>query len=109
MKPRIIGSRSLYQAVREPTAPLPYGFNPKFAFSRQKVRDIKDASLASIGTGILGDERGGISANLELAPRGCPPSRASRSGVLCPCRQNLYRYDLRCRVQPGNQRAIANL
>lgn len=56
----------------EATAPLPYGFNAKLAFSRQKVRNIKDANPANIGTGILGVGRGGTSANLEWAPRGGP-------------------------------------
>jgi iron complex outermembrane receptor protein len=56
----------------EATAPLPYGFNAKLAFSRQKVRNIKDANPANIGDGILGVGRGGTSANLEWAPRGGP-------------------------------------
>lgn len=56
----------------EATAPLPYGFNAKLAFSRQKVRNIEDTNPANIGNGILGVGRGGTSANLEWAPRGGP-------------------------------------
>ncbi len=53
----------------EATAPLPYGFNAKLAFSRQKVRTIEDENPANIGKGILGVGRGGISGNLEWAPK----------------------------------------
>lgn len=53
----------------EANAPLPYDFNAKLAYSRQKVRTIADADPANIGNGILGVGRGGVSANLEWAPR----------------------------------------
>ena len=52
----------------EATAPLPYGFNAKLAFSRQRLKTIEDANPANIGKGILGVGRGGVSANLEWAP-----------------------------------------
>ena len=52
----------------EATAPLPYGFNAKLAFSRQRLRTTEDANPANIGKGILGVGRGGVSANLEWAP-----------------------------------------
>ncbi|EZP50041.1 TonB-dependent siderophore receptor [Sphingomonas sp. RIT328] len=52
----------------EATAPLPYGFNARLAFSRQRVRNIADANPANVGDGILGVGRGGTSANLEWAP-----------------------------------------
>ncbi|MET3761541.1 TonB-dependent receptor [Sphingomonas sp. UYEF23] len=54
----------------EASAPLPYGFNAKLAYSRQKVRTTADANPANIGAGILGVGRGGVSGNLEWAPRG---------------------------------------
>ncbi|WP_380785085.1 TonB-dependent siderophore receptor [Sphingomonas sp. R86521] len=53
----------------EAVAPLPFGFNARLAYSRQKVRTIADANPANIGNGILGVGRGGVSANLEWAPR----------------------------------------
>lgn len=53
----------------EATAPLPYDFNAKLAYSRQKVRTLEDAIPANVGRGIMGVGRGGISANLEWAPR----------------------------------------
>ncbi len=53
----------------EASAPLPYGFNAKLAYSRQKVRTIADADPANIGKGIMGVGRGGVSGNLEWAPR----------------------------------------
>jgi len=52
----------------EATVPLPYGFNARLAFSRQRVRNIADADPANVGNGILGVGRGGTSANLEWAP-----------------------------------------
>jgi iron complex outermembrane receptor protein len=49
----------------EATAPLPFGFNAKLAFSRQRVRNINpEQAFALLGVG-----RGGISANLEWAPK----------------------------------------
>ncbi len=54
----------------EATAPLPYGFNAKLAFSRQRLKTIEDTNPANIGKGILGVGRGGMSANLEWAPIG---------------------------------------
>uniref|UniRef100_UPI0035CC5FDE TonB-dependent siderophore receptor n=1 Tax=uncultured Sphingomonas sp. TaxID=158754 RepID=UPI0035CC5FDE len=53
----------------EASAPLPLGFNARVAYSRQKVRTVADADPANIGNGILGVGRGGVSANLEWAPR----------------------------------------
>ncbi|WP_267387999.1 TonB-dependent siderophore receptor [Sphingomonas sp. GC_Shp_3] len=53
----------------EANAPLPHDFNARLAFSRQKVRTVKDtANPATIGNGILGVGRGGTSFNLEWAP-----------------------------------------
>ncbi len=46
----------------EATAPLPYGFEAKLAFSRQKVKKPDGGQILGVG-------RGGISANLEWAPK----------------------------------------
>ena len=53
----------------EADAQLPYDINARLAFSRQRVRTVEDAIPANIGRGILGVGRGGVSANLEWAPR----------------------------------------
>lgn len=54
----------------EASAPLPHDFNARLAFSRQKVRTVKDtANPATVGYGILGVGRGGTTFNLEWAPR----------------------------------------
>ena len=53
----------------EATAPLPYGFNAKLAFSRQRVKVLDDAVATHIGLGLATVGRGGISANLEWAPK----------------------------------------
>ncbi|MDF0489321.1 TonB-dependent siderophore receptor [Sphingomonas sp. H39-1-10] len=53
----------------EANAPLPYGFNARLAFSRQKVRNTADADPSKIGDGILGVGRGNTTFNLEWAPR----------------------------------------
>lgn len=53
----------------EANAPLPYGFDARVAYSRQKVQKIADSDPANLGVGILGVGRGGVSANLEWAPR----------------------------------------
>ena len=53
----------------EANAPLPYGFNARLAFSRQKVRNAADADPSKVGDGILGVGRGGTTFNLEWAPR----------------------------------------
>jgi iron complex outermembrane recepter protein len=53
----------------EATAPLPYGFNAKLAFSRQRVKVIADENPANVGKPLATVGRGGISANLEWAPK----------------------------------------
>jgi iron complex outermembrane receptor protein len=52
----------------EATAPLPYGFNAKLAFSHQRVKKLEDVVAANIGLPLATVGRGGISANLEWAP-----------------------------------------
>ncbi len=53
----------------EATAPLPYDFNAKLAYSRQRVKKVEDVIPANIGLPLATVGRGGISANLEWAPR----------------------------------------
>jgi iron complex outermembrane recepter protein len=53
----------------EASAPLPYGFNAKLAFSSQRVKKVKDVVQANIGRPMATVGRGGISANLEWAPK----------------------------------------
>ena len=54
----------------EASAPLPYGFNAKLAYSRQRVKKVEDVVPANIGLPLATVGRGGISANLEWAPTG---------------------------------------
>ncbi len=62
----------------EATAPLPYGFNAKLAFSRQRVKSVDDANP----TNLLGVGRGGISANIEWAPKSGPAEGFAIGGAV---------------------------
>jgi iron complex outermembrane receptor protein len=62
----------------EATAPLPYGFNAKLAFSRQHVKSVDDANP----TNLLGVGRGGVSANLEWAPKHGPAEGFAIGGAV---------------------------
>jgi iron complex outermembrane receptor protein len=62
----------------EATAPLPYGFNAKLAFSRQRVKSVDDTNQ----TNLLGVGRGGISANLEWAPKSGPAEGLAIGGAV---------------------------
>ena len=55
----------------EATAPLPYDFNAKIAFSRQRVKRLGETvnGVATPSRGLDTVGRGGVSANLEWAPR----------------------------------------
>ena len=53
----------------EASASLPYGFNAKLAFSRQRVKEVEDVDPTKIGLPLATAGRGGISANLEWAPK----------------------------------------
>jgi len=54
----------------EGSAPLPYGFNARVAFSRQRVKVTSDADApARVGRGLETVGRGGTSAYLDWAPR----------------------------------------
>lgn len=52
----------------EASAPLPYGFNTRLAFSRQKVRVVADADPAKIGGKVQGVGKGNLTAFVEWAP-----------------------------------------
>ena len=54
----------------EATAPLPYGFNTRLAFSRQSVKTVRDTAFPQrVGKGLYGVGKGNITAFLEWAPR----------------------------------------
>ncbi|PXA86060.1 TonB-dependent siderophore receptor [Nostoc sp. 3335mG] len=52
----------------EGSAPLPYGFNAKVAFSRQSVKTTKDLNPANVGVWLLSAGRGGVTATLDWSP-----------------------------------------
>ena len=56
----------------EAKAPLPHGFNAMLAFSRQSVKILEDENEARVGHGLETVGRGGVSANLEWAPKSGP-------------------------------------
>lgn len=66
----------------EASAPLPYGFNAKLAYSRQRVKKIEDVVPANIGLPLATVGRGGISANLEWAPTEGPASGFAIGGAV---------------------------
>jgi iron complex outermembrane receptor protein len=66
----------------EATAPLPHGFNAKLAYSRQRVKKVEDVVPANIGLPLATVGRGGISANLEWAPKDGPASGFAIGGAV---------------------------
>jgi iron complex outermembrane receptor protein len=66
----------------EADVPLPRGFNARIAFSRQRVSDLKDVNAANIGHGLATVGRGGISANLEWAPKSGPAAGLEIGGAV---------------------------
>jgi len=66
----------------EASAPLPYGFNAKLAYSRQRVKKVEDVVPANIGLPLATVGRGGISANLEWAPTEGPASGLAIGGAV---------------------------
>ncbi len=66
----------------EASAPLPYGFNAKLAYSRQRVKKVEDVVAANIGLPLATVGRGGISANLEWAPTEGPASGFAIGGAV---------------------------
>lgn len=66
----------------EATAPLPYGFNAKLAYSRQRVKVLDDVDPRRIGRPLATVGRGGISANLEWAPKSGPVAGLALGGAV---------------------------
>jgi iron complex outermembrane receptor protein len=56
----------------EVKAPLPHGFDAMLAFSRQSVNILEDLDPNNVGHGLPTVGRGGVSANLEWAPKSGP-------------------------------------
>jgi iron complex outermembrane receptor protein len=66
----------------EASGSLPYGFNAKVAFSRQSVKVLDDAVPAHVGLPLDSTGRGGISANLEWAPKTGPAAGFAVGGAV---------------------------
>ncbi|MEG3164630.1 TonB-dependent siderophore receptor [Sphingomonas sp. PB2P19] len=66
----------------EASGSLPYGFNAKFALSRQKVKVLEDVTAANVGQPLVGAGRGNISANLEWAPKSGPAEGFAIGGAV---------------------------
>ncbi|MGN6376870.1 MAG: TonB-dependent siderophore receptor [Sphingomonas sp.] len=66
----------------EATAPLPHDFFARVAFSRQNVKDVEDVNPAAVGRGLATVGRGGISANLEWAPKSGPAAGLEIGGAV---------------------------
>jgi iron complex outermembrane receptor protein len=66
----------------EASGSLPYGFNAKLAFSRQRVKKVKDVVAGNIGLPLATVGRGGISANLEWAPKSGPADGFAIGGAV---------------------------
>lgn len=66
----------------EASGSLPYGFNAKLAFSRQRVKKLEDVVPANIGLPLATVGRGGISANLEWAPKSGPAEGFAIGGAV---------------------------
>lgn len=52
----------------EASAPLPYGFQTRLAFSRQNVKVLEDANPINVGRSLYGVGKGNATAFLEWAP-----------------------------------------
>jgi len=66
----------------EASGSLPYGFNAKVAFSRQSVKVLDDVVPAHIGQPLDSTGRGGVSANLEWAPKSGPAEGFAIGGAV---------------------------
>ncbi|WP_420137802.1 TonB-dependent siderophore receptor [Sphingomonas sp.] len=66
----------------EATLPLPYGFNGRFAFSRQRVKVLEDADLARVGKSLETVGKGNMSANLEWSPKQGPLEGLALGGAV---------------------------
>jgi len=66
----------------EATVPLPLDFNARVAFSRQKVTDREDVNSLAVGHGLATVGRGGVTANLEWAPKTGPAAGLEIGGAV---------------------------
>lgn len=66
----------------EASGSLPYGFNGRLAFSRQRVKNVKDVDPTRVGRSLATVGRGGITANLEWAPKSGPAEGFAIGGAV---------------------------
>jgi iron complex outermembrane receptor protein len=66
----------------EGSAPLPYGFNARVAFSRQSVKTTKNLNSANVGVWLLSAGRGGVTADLDWSPGSGPAQGLTIGGVV---------------------------
>jgi iron complex outermembrane receptor protein len=66
----------------EATVPLPHNFNARVAFSRQNVKVLKDVNPLNVGHPLDTVGRGGVSANVEWAPRSGPAAGLEIGGAV---------------------------
>lgn len=66
----------------EASGSLPRGFNVKLAYSRQRVKDVEDVDPAKVGRSLATVGRGGITANLEWAPKSGPATGLTIGGTV---------------------------
>lgn len=66
----------------EATVPLPHNFNARVAFSRQNVKVLKDVNPLNVGHPLDTVGRGGVSANIEWAPRSGPAAGLEIGGAV---------------------------
>jgi iron complex outermembrane receptor protein len=66
----------------EATVPLPHDFSARVAFSRQNVKNLEDVNPAAVGRGLATVGKGGVSANLEWAPKTGPAAGLEIGGAV---------------------------
>lgn len=66
----------------EANAPLPYGFQAKVAFSRQKTKVLEDVFAARVGQPLVSTGWGGVTANLEWSPKSGPVEGLTLGGAV---------------------------
>lgn len=66
----------------EASGSLPHGFNVKFAYSRQRVKNVEDVDPAKVGRSLATVGRGGITVNLEWSPKSGPAAGLTIGGTV---------------------------
>ncbi|HET8612291.1 MAG TPA: TonB-dependent siderophore receptor [Sphingomonas sp.] len=66
----------------EASGSLPYGFNLKLAYSRQRVKKVKDVNPLNVGLPLATVGRGGITADLEWSPKSGPAEGLTIGGAV---------------------------